>query len=357
MIGEETIVSLFERKRHRWRLTIAALSIALTLAIFFMTLVGSMGPIGPSGGERIPLQAALDILFGESENWPENFRAIIMDIRLPRILLGVLVGCSLAVSGAVMQGVFKNPMADPYIIGLSAGAAVGASASTFLPLKQDIGMYALPLMAFIGATSTVFLVYQIAKSRGRTRVETLLLSGIAVGSFLAAVTSFLLYLSGQQFRFLFFWLLGGLWMASWKVVWIVFPVISIGTVLLQLFARDLNAMLLGEEQATHLGIDVKKVEKILLALTSLVAGTAVAFSGIIGFVGLIIPHMMRIRVGPNHTLLLPASTLAGGLFLASVDTVARTIIAPTEIPVGVLTALCGAPFFAYLLRKSRRVWL
>ena len=357
MMAEKTIVSRFEEKRHRWKLTIAALSIALTLAIFLMTLVGSMGPIGLGSSERIPLQAVLDILWGKGGNWPENFRAIIMDIRLPRILLGVLVGCSLAVSGAVMQGVFKNPMADPYIIGLSAGAAVGASASTFLPLQQDIGMYTLPLMAFIGATLTVFLVYQIAKSRGRARVETLLLSGIAVGSFLAAVTSFLLYLSGQQFRFLFFWLLGGLWMASWKVVWIVFPIISIGTVLLQLFARDLNAMLMGEEQATHLGIDVETVKKILLALTSLVAGTAVAFSGIIGFVGLIIPHVMRIRVGPNHSVLLPASTLAGGLFLASVDTAARTIIAPTEIPVGVLTALCGAPFFAYLLRKGRRVWV
>jgi len=357
MTAEETIVSCFERKRHRWKLTIIALSIALTLTMVLTTLVGSTGPIGPSSGERIPLQAVLDILFGKGGNWPENFRAIIMDIRLPRILLGVLVGCSLAVSGAVTQGVFKNPMADPYIIGLSAGAAVGASASTFLPLQQDIGMYALPLLAFIGATLTVFLVYQIARSRGRVRVETLLLSGIAVGSFLAAVTSFLLYLSGQQFRFLFFWLLGGLWMASWKVVWIVFPIISIGTVLLQLFARDLNAMLMGEEQATQLGIDVETVKKILLALTSLVAGTAVAFSGIIGFVGLIIPHIMRLRVGPNHSVLLPASTLAGGLFLTSVDTVARTIIAPTEIPVGVLTALCGAPFFVYLLRKGRRVWV
>jgi len=357
MIAEKTIVSSFERKRHRWKLTTIALSIALTLIIFLTTLIGSTGPIGPSSGERIPLQAVLDILFGRGGNWPENFRAVIMDIRLPRILLGVLVGCSLAVSGAVMQGVFKNPMADPYIIGLSAGAAVGASASTFLPLQQDIGMYALPLLAFIGAISTVFLVYQIAKLRGRARVETLLLSGIAVGSFLAAVTSFLLYLSGHQFRFLFFWLLGGLWMASWKIVWIVFPIVSIGTVLLQLFARDLNAMLMGEEQATHLGIDVETVKKILLALTSLLAGTAVAFSGIIGFVGLIIPHIMRLRVGPNHSVLLPASTLAGGLFLTSVDTVARTIIAPTEIPVGVLTALCGAPFFAYLLRKGRRVWV
>ena len=353
----ETIASLFERKRYRWKSTIATLSVALTLAIFLMTLVGSMGPIGIGGSETIPLQAVIDILWGRGGNWPENFRAIIMDIRLPRILLGVLVGCSLAVSGTVMQGVFKNPMADSYIIGLSAGAAVGASASTFLPLQEDIGMYTLPLTAFIGAALTVFLVYQIAKSRGIAKVESLLLSGIAVGSFLAAVTSFLLYLSGQQFRFLFFWLLGGLWMASWKVVWIALPIVSVGTVMLQLFARDLNAMLMGEEQATQLGIDVETVKKILLALVSLVAGTAVAFSGIIGFVGLIIPHIMRIRVGPNHLVLLPASALAGGLFLSSADTVARTVIAPTEIPVGILTALCGAPFFVYLLRKSRRVWV
>jgi len=265
-----------------------------------------------------------------------------------------LVGCALAVSGVVMQGIFRNPMVDPFIIGLSSGAAVGASISILLGLSISIGIYSTPFLAFVGAGLTVFGVYFIARSKGKVKVETLLLTGIATGSFLTAVTSFLMYMANEQFRFLFFWLLGGLNKASWNTVAIAFSLILLGVIIIQFFAKDLNAMLLGEEPAMHLGIDTGSVKKILLFFSSLVVGTAVAFTGIIGFVGLITPHIMRILVGPNHRILLPASALAGAIFLIWSDTIARTILSPTEIPVGIITAFCGAPFFVYLLQKSKK---
>lgn len=344
----------FEKKRLRWKLILIGLFCALIFTVIITTMIGTMGPLGQGNPEKIPLQAVLDILSGKAELWPDVYKTIILDIRLPRILLAVLVGCALAVSGTTMQGLFKNPMADPFIIGLAAGAAVGASLSILFGLSISVSIYSTPFFASIGAMLTVFAVYVIARSNGKVKVETLLLTGIAIGSFLTAVMSFMMYMAGQQFRFLFFWLLGGLYNASWSVIAIAFPLIILGTIFIQLFARDLNAIALGEEPATHLGVDVETVKKILLISSSLIAGTAVAFSGIIGFVGLIIPHTMRILVGPDHRILLPSSALAGSIFLIWTDTAARTVLSPTEIPVGIITALCGAPFFIYLLQKSKK---
>jgi iron complex transport system permease protein len=344
----------FEKKYVRWNLILIGLLIILFFTIVVTITIGSVGPIGSGNPERIPMQAVWDILIGKSRLWPVSYKTIIMDIRLPRILLAALVGCALAVSGVVMQGIFRNPMADPFIIGLSSGAAVGASISILMGLSISIGIYSTPFLAFVGAGLTIFGVYFIARSRGNVRVETLLLIGIAIGSFLTAVTSFLMYMANEQFRFLFFWLLGGLNKASWNTLAIAFSLILLGVIIIQFFARDLNAMVLGEEPAMHLGIDTGSVKKILLIFSSLVAGTAVAFTGIIGFVGLITPHIMRILVGPNHRILLPASALAGAIFLIWSDTIARTILSPTEIPVGIITAFCGAPFFVYLLQKSKK---
>jgi len=344
----------FEKKYVRWNLILIGLLIVLFLTIVVTIAIGSVGPIGSGIPERIPIQAIWNILIGKSRLWPDSYKTIIMDIRLPRILLAALVGCALAVSGAVMQGIFKNPMADPFIIGLSSGAAVGASISILFGLSISIGIYSTPLLAFVGAALTIFGVYFIARSKGKVRVETLLLTGIATGSFLTAITSFLMYMENEQFRFLFFWLLGGLYKASWSIVGIAFPLILLGTIIILFFARDLNAMVLGEVPAMHLGIDTESVKKILLIFSSLIAGTAVGFSGIIGFVGLITPHIMRILVGPNHRILLPASALAGAIFLIWSDTIARTILSPTEIPVGIITAFYGAPFFVYLLQKSKK---
>jgi iron complex transport system permease protein len=344
----------FKKKRTRWNLILLLLFFVLIFTVIISSMIGTMGPFGSKIKDTIPFEAAIDIILGKGDFWPDVYSTIILDVRLPRILLAVLVGCALAVAGTTMQGLFKNPMADPFIIGLAPGAAVGASCSILLGLSVGISSYSTPFFAIVGALLTVFVVYNIARSGGRVKVEILLLTGIAVGSFLTAVMSFMMYMGGHQFRFLFFWLLGGLYRASWDTVFITFFVVILGTVIIQLFARDLNAILLGEEPATHLGVNVKTVKKILIICSSLIAGIAVAFTGIIGFVGLIIPHMMRIIVGPDHRILIPVSGLAGGIFLVWADTAARTLISPTEIPVGIITSLCGAPFFIYLLHKSKR---
>ena len=336
---------------ERWKWILTLLMLFLLMTIITATMIGSMGPIGAKQPDKISFRAVFHILTSKSEQSPEGYKSIILDMRLPRVLLAALVGCALAVAGTTMQGIFRNPMADPFIVGISSGASVGAASSLFLGIRTQ---YSLPLCAFAGASLSVFVVYNIAHISGRVRTEQLLLSGIAVGSFLSAITSFLIYIAGKQFHFLIFWLLGGLYTASWSSVNMACVPIVLGTLGILLFSRHLNVLLLGDEPALHLGVDVETVRKILLVLTALITGVAVAFSGIIGFVGLITPHMTRILVGPNHRMLLPLSGIGGALFLIWADTLARTVISPTEIPVGVITSLCGAPFFVYLLRKSMR---
>ena len=335
-------------KPHTWK-WVLIMVLTLLVTIIIATMIGSMGPLG--GTNEISFRAVMDILLDKQEKWPQGYQSIIIHMRLPRVVLAALVGCALGGSGATMQGIFKNPMADPFIIGISSGASLGAASSLFL--KSEF-KFVLPLCAFLGALLSVFLVYNIAHVGGRVRVQQLLLSGIAVGSFFSAVTSFLIYMAGKQFHFLIFWLLGGLYTASWTSVNMACIPILLGTIGILAFSRHLNVLLLGDEPALHLGVDVARIRKILLVLTALVSGVAVAFSGIIGFVGLITPHIMRILVGPNHRILLPASMVGGALFLIWADTLARTIISPTEIPVGVITSLCGAPFFIYLLRTIKR---
>lgn len=335
-----------------WRLIVTYLIVVLGLTI---VITATLGPAHISPlvvlkmlASRLPL---VDSLVATS--WSVAEETIIFQIRLPRIVLGVLVGAALGVAGTAMQGLFKNPMADPYIIGISSGAALGATFAIVFGLGT-LGMYTIPLVAFIGATAAIFLVYNIASVGGKLPVGTLLLAGIAVSLFLSAITSFMMYISGEKLHGIIFWLMGGLWASSWDRVLISFPLIFVGTTIIYIFARDLNVMLLDEEPAQHLGVDVEGLKKIMMISTSLITASAVAVSGIIGFVGLIIPHTMRILVGPDHRILLPCSALVGGIFLVWADTLARTIIAPTEIPVGIITALFGAPFFIYLLRKRKR---
>ncbi|MDI6855802.1 MAG: iron chelate uptake ABC transporter family permease subunit [Candidatus Thermoplasmatota archaeon] len=242
-------------------------------------------------------------------------------------------------------------MASPYILGISSGAAFGAS----LAIVLGTGVFAIPFMAFSFALITIFVVYNIARVKGRVPMETLLLAGIAIGTFFAAQVSFMQYIAGEELRSIVFWLMGGFWASSWDKVAIAFPLILLGVVVIMFFSRDLNLMLMGEEHALDLGIKVESVKKIILIFASLVTAAAVAVSGIIGFVGLIIPHIMRIIVGPDHRILLPSSCLVGAIFLIWADTLARTMIQPTELPVGIITASFGAPFFLYLLRKRKRV--
>lgn len=273
---------------------------------------------------------------------------IVMKVRLPRILLGAVVGFSLAAAGTIMQGIFRNPMADPSIIGVSSGAAVGAVGYIVAPVAIPLGL-GLRGAAFAGAILAAFGVYLIATRNGETPVATLLLAGVAVQTFLGAVVSFLLLHSGESIRRALFWLMGHLKGASWPEVASSVLLVALPFVVLLAYARDLNVMLLGEEDAQSLGIEVERTKRVLLALSSVVTAAGVAVAGIIGFVGLIVPHVMRLLVGPDHRILLPTAALAGASFLVATDTLARS--GSAEVPVGIVTAALGAPFFLYLLRK------
>lgn len=334
---------------RRRALVLFGLVLLLALSIFVATFIGTLGPIGPGTPVRISFKEALDAVFHHHGDWVSIF----WDVRIPRVLLAALVGAALACAGTAMQAVFRNPLADPYIIGVSSGAALGAASAGLLGLTAAVATFLPPMFAFITALLTVFVVYSLGTVRGRVYVDTLLLSGVAVAAFLGAVVSFLIYFAKEQFHQLIFWLLGSLSLANWNVVAIVFVAVVVGSIIIFLYGRDLNALLLGEETAHNLGTDPEFLKKLMLGVAALVTAVAVAFTGIIGFVGLIVPHMMRLMLGADHRLLVPASTLFGATFLIWSDAVARTVVAPTELPVGIITALCGGPFFIYLLRRSR----
>lgn len=277
---------------------------------------------------------------------PDRIIQILFDVRLPRVLAALLVGAGLAAAGTAMQGLFKNSMADPYIIGTSSGGALGAALSIVFLMG-----WGLPVFAFVGATASTVVVYLISRRDGRVAVETLLLSGIAVSLFLSALLSFVMYISGKSLHQIMFWLMGGLWNVWWDDVKVA-SLILVGCIMLFFFARDLNVISLGEEDALHLGVDVEKLKLALLLLSSFITGIAVSVAGAIGFIGLITPHVMRIIVGPDHRILLPSAMMAGAAILMWADTFARTM--PNEIPVGIVTAFLGAPFFIYLLRSRTR---
>ncbi|ELY88563.1 vitamin B12 ABC transporter permease BtuC [Natrinema altunense] len=278
---------------------------------------------------------------------PATRQIIVADIRLPRIALAATVGLALAAAGTVMQGFFRNPLADPSIIGVSSGAAAGAVAAIAFPALVPFG--GLHLSAFVGALATAFLVYAIATDGGRTPVATLLLAGVAVQAFLGAMISYMLVHSGDSLREAVFWMMGRLNNSQWSDVAFAFPITLVGVLVLCAFRRDLNVLLLGEEDAHHLGIEVERTKLLLLALASVITAAGVAVAGIIGFVGLVVPHIMRLVVGPDHRILLPTSALAGASFLVATDTIARA--GPAVVPVGIITAALGAPFFLFLLTR------
>ncbi|MDD5601197.1 MAG: iron chelate uptake ABC transporter family permease subunit [Actinomycetota bacterium] len=284
----------------------------------------------------------------------QNF-VIISQIRLPRIALSIFVGIALASAGVIFQGLFRNPMADPYVIGVSAGAAFGATIGLlFVKNSGPAGISITALFALCGALATTFLVYNIAKIRGKISVVTLLLAGIALSAMLSAMTSFIMIFRVHDMAKVVFWVMGGLTSASWAKFNILAPVVIILVVVSGFFMRDLNVLSLGDERAAQLGVETERVKKILLVMASLIAAVAVSMSGIIGFVGLITPHILRLIVGPDHRILYPASAVAGGIVLLVSDTMARTVLMPREIPVGIITSIIGVPFFLYLLVKSKR---
>ena len=289
-----------------------------------------------------------------------QINTILFDIRLSRICLAFLIGAILAISGAVMQGLFRNPLAAPSLIGVSSGASVGASivivlAGTWLQNNALLGLSVVAVGAFVGSFLITLLVFRLSTSTLGTSVTTMLLAGIAISALAGAVNSLLSYFAdNEMLRQISIWQMGNLSTANWTRVSIVAVVAVFVLVLFPRESKSLNALLLGESEARHLGIDVQRVKKKLILLTTLGIGTAVAVAGMIGFVGLIVPHMVRLLIGPDHRWLLPVSALAGGILLLIADTLARVIIAPVELPTGILTAILGAPFFIMLLIQQPR---
>ena len=328
-------------------------ALVLGAATIVMVIVASA--VGPF---NIPISHTVSTLLdligiGDSTAKPTE-QAIIQSIRLPRIFLAFLVGSALGISGGIMQGLFRNSMADPGIIGVSSGGATGAVAA-IASGASTVSTLFLPLFAFIGSGVAMATVFLIASIGGRFSMMTLLLGGIAVGSFLGAITTATIVLTDNLSvqRQIIFWIAGGMDTARWESVRIAAPIIVTGALIAVFVARDLNLLLVGEDEARALGVRVTLVRNTLLVAASLITGAAVAFSGIIAFVGLIVPHVVRLVVGADHRVLLPLSALAGGLFLLIADTAARVVLSPAELRVGILTALIGAPFFIYLLVRNR----
>ncbi|WP_244300778.1 FecCD family ABC transporter permease [Roseibium hamelinense] len=339
-----------------------------SILLLGMTLIAAgvfslaTGPIPVPVLEVLP--RALTAMMSGSFDQPDGVSArdwiVFAEIRLPRVLLGALVGASLAVSGAVMQGLFRNPLADPGIVGVSAGAGLGAAMFIVLgtgllaPIAALLGIYALPLAAFFGALITTFLLYRIGTRGGATSVATLLLAGIALSALSGALTGLLIYVADdQQLRDLNFWGLGSLAGASWAKVFGAGPIIAVVLFSVPFLARGLNAMMLGEASAGHVGIRVQRLKRLAIVAVAAATGAAVSVSGGIGFVGIVVPHLLRLTIGPDHRYLLPASALLGASLLILADTASRTLVAPAELPIGILTAFAGAPFFLWILLRKR----
>jgi len=307
---------------------------------------------------NIPVGAVVKIILSrisDQPSWIEGldrlFPVVVVDVRLPRILSAAIVGGGLAISGVVFQGILLNPLADPYPLGVSAGAAFGASLALLLNIGL-LGSYSVPLLAFVGAVGTLLFVIYLSSSSGGVSSNNLILSGIIVAAILSAGISFLKYIADEQVAVIIFWLMGSFGSKTWTDVWLTLVLVGIGFGVFIFYARDLNLMSLGNRTASSLGVDTRKVTITLLITASLVAAICVSVSGIIGFVGLLVPHMMRLITGPDNRRLVPVSLLAGAILLLVADTITRAVL-PSEIPIGVLTALIGGPFFCYVFRKQQ----
>ncbi|MCB2178566.1 iron ABC transporter permease [bacterium] len=287
-------------------------------------------------------------------DWPSHYGAIILSIRLPHALLIMMTGAALASSGAAYQGLFRNPLADPYLIGVASGAGLGAVAALTIQWPDNLlGFYFIPLAAFVGALLTVVLVYNLAKVGNMVPLTTLILAGVAVSAFMSAATSFLMLNDNEQIHRAISFLLGGSPMAGWDPVWAALPYMLLGMGLLSFLGHPLNLLQFGEEQAKQLGLPVERSKTIIIVVASITTAVAVAFSGVIGFVGLVVPHVLRMIWGPDYRRLIPLSTLAGGTTLLFADVVARWVMAPQVLPVGIVTAMIGAPFFLWILRRAK----
>lgn len=334
------------------RLVIGLLAVGLVITGIFSVASGAF--------DLSAFAVTWSLLTGDQNAVSTVERIVILDIRLPRTLLGILIGASLAVSGTIMQGLFRNPLADPGIVGVTAGASLGAvvfivlGSSVLLPIATFLGIYHVPFAAFLGGLITTFLLYRVATRNGQTSVATMLLAGIALGALAGALTGLLVFRADdQQLRDLTFWGLGSIAGATWIKVIAVSPIILPIIFLVPLMAKGLNALTLGEATAQHLGINVQLFKRLSIVAVAAATGASVAVSGGIGFVGIVVPHLLRLIIGPDHKYLLPACALLGAIVLLLADSVARQIVAPAELPIGIVTAIIGAPFFLWILLRKR----
>lgn len=350
--------------RSRWRVRHpairagSALTLTLLVLLVLAVAVASLG----TGAIAIPVDRVARLLWlgraGAALD-PALTRdaVIVFDLRLPRTLVGLMVGAGLAVAGALLQGLFRNPLADPALVGVSSGSALAAAAVIVLGHRFMAGpgllpFQVLPAASFVGALAATILLYAIGTRQGRTSIATMLLAGIALAALASAGTGFLAFLSDdRQLRDLSFWTLGSLGGATWTKLAVIGPMIGLVLASVPFLARALNALVLGEAEAFHLGIPVERVKRLAILAVAVSVGAAVATAGLIGFVGLVVPHMVRLVVGPDHRVLLPASALLGGALLVAADMVARIVVAPAELPIGIVTAFIGAPYFLWLLLR------
>ncbi len=311
------------------------------------------------GAVGVPVRHVVAVIadlvgIGDVDGVPAASVTVVRDIRLPRILLAIGVGGSLGLCGAALQGVFANPLADPGLIGTSSGAALGAVVGIVTGLGT-IGSWSTPAFAFAGALAVTALVYRIARHDGRTEVVTLVLTGIAINAMVVAAIGYVTFLADdQELRSIVFWQLGSMAAARWSSVAVAFAFLALGLAVVPRLGRSLDLLALGEREARHLGVDTERLRRIVMAVSALVVGAAVAVAGIIAFVGLVVPHLIRLAAGPGHRLLLPASALGGALLLVGADVIARTAVEPAELPLGVLTSAVGGVFFLWLLLATRR---
>jgi iron complex transport system permease protein len=343
---------ILEPSRRARIYSLIGLAVLLLLAIVIATGVGSVSISFP-----ITFSILADKLpFVEiAPTWPDTIASIVTDVRLPRVILAGLVGAALAVAGSTYQGLFRNPLADPYLIGVAQGASLGAVIGFLLPVGWHFAGFGLiPLLAFAGALLATVTVYLLARVGKTLPVTTLILAGVALSALLSSIVSYLIISAGNKMHGIIFWLMGSFSQSRWSEIQIVLPYVAAGTAVIIIFARLLNVMQLDEEQAQQLGVNVERLKIILLAAATLVTAASVAFVGTIGFVGIIIPHTVRLIWGADHRFLLPLAVLTGAVFMILTDLIARTAMAPTEIPIGVITAICGAPFFLYLLRRRKK---
>ncbi|WP_178020732.1 iron ABC transporter permease [uncultured Paenibacillus sp.] len=340
--------------RGRWAGYGAAGLVLLAVTLLFCVGIGSVYvPAGDIAAILLHRLPGLGRLI--TPDWSTAAEQIVVQVRLPRVLLGMLVGASLAVAGAGFQGVLRNPLADPFTLGVSSGSAIGAAVLIFFGWQFSLlGIFTLPMVAFVTGAVTLWIVIWLARENGRLPIESLVLSGVVMQSFLGAVVSFLTAMSKKTINEIYYWTMGSLSLRGWSYTAILLPYLLVGALFLWSRAKHLNLLTLGERQASHSGMAVERTKLAVLLVATLMTAAAVSVSGVIGFVGLVVPHMVRLITGPDYRLIIPLSALGGGIFMMWSDLAARSLLAPTEIPLGIVTAFVGAPFFGYLLYRKKK---